>query len=222
MKLVFNSDTKSQPQRNLTTDHKEFMQRRDIFMNSQKNPQNGITFSKKLLIIQTSPMHTASTFLVNAIYGIIPELFDKKIIGPWDNNFEKKLENYFKNIIAIKDHNTNIDELINKYARKYKLLFICSERKEKNYTIDVKYKSYNNVVIFDFDELNETTDNTLIKIIDNLYSKLQNVLPNVALDKSKCIERVQLMNRRYEEIKNKPFSYIDDFFEIHGSHRNRK
>ena len=33
----------------------------------------------KLLIIQTSPFHTASTFLVNAIYGLIPELIDKKI-----------------------------------------------------------------------------------------------------------------------------------------------
>lgn len=32
----------------------------------------------KTLIIQTSPQHTASTFLVNAIYGMIPELFDKK------------------------------------------------------------------------------------------------------------------------------------------------
>jgi len=37
----------------------------------------------KLLIIQTSPKHTASTLLVNAIYGLIPELYNKKIIGIW-------------------------------------------------------------------------------------------------------------------------------------------
>ncbi len=42
----------------------------------------------KILIIQTSPFHTASTFLVNAIYGIIPELLGKRIIGEWTNNFQ--------------------------------------------------------------------------------------------------------------------------------------
>ena len=171
----------------------------------------------KLLVIQTSPYHTASTFLVNAIYGLIPELFNKKIIGIWDNDFEK----YFKDIIVIKSHDLLIDELINKYNKNYKLVFICSERQKMNYLIDNKYKSYDNVVIFDFDELNETSDNKLIQIIDNIYNKVTNILPNIELDKTKCIERIKLMNIRYEEIKNMPFSYIDDFFEIHGSHRNR-
>ena len=46
----------------------------------------------KTLIIQTSPYHTASTFLVNAIYGLIPELSNKKIIGIWNNNFETFLK----------------------------------------------------------------------------------------------------------------------------------
>ncbi len=171
----------------------------------------------KTLIIQTSPYHTASTLLINAIYGLIPELFDKKIIGIWDNNFEK----YFKNIIVIKNHNTNIDELINKYNEKYKLVFICSERQEKNYLIDQKYKTYDNVVIFDFNELNETSNNTIKQIVDNIYNKVQKVLSDIELDTAKCIERIKLMNIRYDEIKDKPFSYIDDFFEIHGSHRNR-
>jgi hypothetical protein len=172
----------------------------------------------KLLIIQTSPYHTASTILINAIYGLIPELFDKKIIGIWDNNFEK----YFENIIVIKNHNINIDELINKYNQKYKLVFICSERLEKNYLMDQKYKTYDNVVIFDFNELNETSNNTLIQIIDNIYNKVQNVLSDIELDTTKCIERIKLMNIRYDEIKNEPFSYVDNFFQIHGSHRNRK
>jgi hypothetical protein len=172
----------------------------------------------KLLIIQTSPYHTASTFLVNAIYGLIPELFNKKIIGLWDNHFEK----YFKDIIVIKSHDLLIDKVINKYNKQYKLVFICSERQKMNYLIDKKYKSYDNVVVFDFDELNETSDNKLIQIVDNIYNKVKNVLPNIILDKTKCIERIELMNIRYEEIKNMPFTYIDDFFEIHGSHRNRK
>ena len=171
----------------------------------------------QLLIIQTSPYHTASTLLVNAIYGIIPELFDKKIIGHWVANFQ----NRFENIIAVKHHDTNIDSLIDKYNKNYKVVFICSERKEKNYFIDEKYKTYDNVVVFDFDELNETHSNTITQIVDNIYNKVKIILPDIELDKTKCIERIQLMNSRYEEIKHKPFSYIDNFFEIHGSHRNR-
>lgn len=171
---------------------------------------------KKLLIIQTSPYHTASTFLVNALYGLIPELFNKKIIGIWDCNFEK----HFENIIVIKSHNINIDELINKY-KNYETVFICSERKEKKYFINEKYKTYSNVVIFDFDELNETIHNPLTQIVDNIYNKCKKVLPNIELNTIKCIKRINLMNKRYEEIKDKPFIYRDDFFELHGSHRNR-
>ena len=176
----------------------------------------------KTLIIQTSPPHTASTFLVNAIHGLIPELFDKKIIynhGVFISNTD---ESVFGNINVVKSHNINIDELINKYQNKYKLFFICSERRERNYRMDNKYKAYNNVVMFDFVELNETSDYTLSQIVDNIYNKLKNVLVDVDLDKSKCMERLILMNKKYEEIKDKNFGYIDHFFQLHGSHRNRK
>ena len=71
----------------------------------------------KLLIIQTSLPHTASTFLVNAIHGLIPELSDKKIIYIQDDN---EFENYFENIIVIKHHNIDIDGLINLYDKTYK------------------------------------------------------------------------------------------------------
>ena len=174
----------------------------------------------KTLIIQTSPTHTARTFLVNALYGLIPELSDKKIIYSECkcNNIN---ESVFRNIIVLKTHNNNIDELINKYQNKYKLFFVCSERREKKYMMNDKYKAYNNVVMFDFFELNETIDNTLPQIVDNIYNKLKNVLVDVDLDKSKCIERLIMMNKKYEEIKHKKFSYIDNFFELHGSHRNR-
>lgn len=169
----------------------------------------------RMLIFQTSPAHTASTFLVNAIYGMIPELSDKRIIYDFFD------ENDTENIIVFKTHNINIDELMNKYKEKYEVFFVCSERSNKNYLIDEKYKKYNNVVVFDFEELNETNDNTIIQIVNNIYNKLTNVFVNIELDKTKCIERINLMNIRYEEIKNNPFSYIDNFFAIHGSHRNR-
>ena len=170
----------------------------------------------KKLIIQTSPTHTASTFLVNALYGLIPELNDKKIIGIWADNFEQ----YFNDIIVVKNHNTNIDELIAKYKEQYDVYFVCSERKDMNKFIDDKYKSYNNVCVFDFNELNETLENTIPKIIQNIYDKINSML-NIELNVEGGINRINLMNVRYEEIKEKPFVYVDNFFEIHGSHRNR-
>jgi len=171
---------------------------------------------KKTLIIQTSPQHTASTFLVNALYGLINELKDKKIIGDWVHNYDS----YFTNTILLKCHDIDIDGFIKKYNEKYNLFFICSERKDKNLFIDNKYKSYDNVVVFDFNELNETETNTIPKIIENIYNKLKNIL-NIELNMENAINRINKMNQRYEEIKHKSFDYWDEFYQLHGSHRNR-
>lgn len=165
----------------------------------------------KTFIIQTSPTHTASTFLVNAIHGLIPNLSDKEIMY---DTFDDT-----NNIFIMKCH-LDIDDLINKYGQIYKLIFICSERKDMNIFMYERYKTYDNVVIFDFNELNETSVNSLIDIVDNIYNKI-NPLLNINLDKIKCVERIKLMNIKYEEIKNEPFYYVDDFFGLHGSHRNR-
>jgi ribosomal protein L10 len=126
-----------------------------------------------------------------------------------------------ENIIVMKSHN-DIDDLIKQYNNKYKLIFISSERKDMDISIDEKYKTYKNVILFDYNELNETTTNTLIKIVDNIYNKVKNVLFNIKLDKTKCIDRINLMNIKYEQIKHEPFTYIDELFALHGSHRNRK
>lgn len=40
--------------------------------------ESGNVDVKKTLIIQTPPQHTGSTFLINALYGLINELKDKK------------------------------------------------------------------------------------------------------------------------------------------------
>ena len=167
------------------------------------------------LIIQTSPMCTASTLLVNALYGLIPELSDSHI------NFSNFNENELnKNIIVIKSHNLNIDEFIEKYKDNFEIYFICSERKEYNLLIDEKYKLYDNVIVFSFEELNETEDNTIPNIINNIYTKIKDVV-NIDLNIESGIDRINRMNTCYNEIKDKQFDYIDYYYHIHGSHRNR-
>jgi hypothetical protein len=167
----------------------------------------------KTLIIQTSPPHTASTFLVNALHGIIPSLYKKRILY---EIFDETLS-----IIVVKSHILDIDNLIEKYGKKYKLYFICSERKEKNLFIDEKYKNYSNVLVFEYSELNETVDNDLVTIVENIYNKVKKLINYLPLNKSNCLKRIIEMNKRYEEIKTKPWDYVDDFYELHGSHRNR-
>ena len=62
------------------------------------------------------------------------------------------------------------------------------------------------------------------EIIDNIYNKLYSILPlyiGCKLNKNNALNRIINMNKRYEEIKDLPFTYIDPFYELHGSHKNR-
>ena len=75
------------------------------------------------MIIQTSPQHTGSTLLVNALYGLIPQLADKRILGCWT----KKLDPL--DITVLKYHNINIDELSKKYKIMIYTLFALNDLK---------------------------------------------------------------------------------------------
>lgn len=178
---------------------------------------------KKILIIQTSPMHTGSTLLINLLYGLFESHHDKKIIFLRDDSWESGAGD----ITILKSHNTNIDELIKKYKKNYDLYFVCSERPLKNLFIDANYKNYRNVVSFHYNELNETLQNPLQKIASNVGRRVFKMLKNCetpinfTINVPNGIKRIIDMNHRYNEIKELPFSYIDDFYEIHGSHRGR-
>jgi len=171
---------------------------------------------KDIIIIQTGLKRTGTTFLVNLLYGfIIP---DEAIHGYF--NIEDPIEPFSKCSI-FKSHILNIEDIINKYSNKYQLYFIIAERYEK---IDEKYKELHNVLIFDYyKELLESDDNSIQNIVDNAHKKLSLFLPdNIYLSKEFAINRINNMNNVYEEIKDYDFSYIDDFFALHGRHRNYK
>lgn len=174
----------------------------------------------KTLIIQYSPYRTGSTVLANALYGLIPSLSNKNILFSYYLILDKLL-NLDDDIFVIKSHTkVTIDEYIAKYNDNYKLFFICSERAELNLLIDEKYKLYDNVIVFSFDELNESSTNTVPMIIENIYHKINNKL-NIELNIENGINRIIEMNKLYEEIKHKEFAYFDKFYHLHGSHRNR-
>ena len=170
---------------------------------------------KPNVIIQTSGTRTGTTILVNMLYGFIIKNEPVRFLLSVDN-IPRYLLNYNTNIF--KFHNLDIDEFIEKHSDKYNLYFVCSERGDN--VVDEKYHHYKNVLIFNYDELLETETYSVEDIVNNTYNKLRSFLPDdIELNKQDAVERIQKMNTLYEEIKDKPFSYADDFFQLHGSHR---
>lgn len=169
---------------------------------------------KPILIIQTSPYRTASTLLVNALYGLIPTLSDKRIVGEWEK------PPLSEDIQIWKCHELNIDSLIALYENDYNVFFVCSERKQLDKMIDPRYKTYPNVCVFEYRELNETPSYSVPNIIQCIYNKISTMI-HIEMNVESGIQRVIEMNKRYEDIKHNPFNYTDSFYQIHGSHRER-
>jgi hypothetical protein len=180
----------------------------------------------KTIIFQSSPHHTGSTVLINILHGLIPKLKDKPVIFDFNNmytsgnDFLDLNDKFIDNLLIIKTHNTDIDEIMSKYSDKYKLIFICSVRKDENQLIDKKYKDYKNVIVFSFNSLNESENNTIEDIVNRVYKKIKKLL-NINFNIKDGINRIVSMNNLYEKIKDKNFDYYDTFYHIHGSHRNR-
>jgi len=172
-------------------------------------------------VIQTSPPRTGSTLLLNLIHGFLSP--NEKI--HWDEHVSE-IDDYF----ISKTHVTDIDIILNKY-KQYKLYFVVSERndsKVKGLIVD-KYRKYYNVLIINYNEINVTNELSFDNVIDNIFDKFIQFFPLEIVPKKKDIlikadmkKRIVNMNKIVEEIKNKPFSYWDRFYGIHGSHRNRK
>tara|TARA_B100000900_G_C20588764_1_gene720746 strand:- start:969 stop:1511 length:543 start_codon:yes stop_codon:yes gene_type:complete len=174
---------------------------------------------KEIKIIQTSPTRTASTVLLNLLHGfLIP-----------NEEIHWSTETLIDKYLITKTHNIDVNSLENKY-NKYQLYFVMSERNDDsvNKLIDNKYRTKTNVLIVNYTELNETESNTLDNIIDNMFNKFINFLPqeiipkkNKNVFKEDMKKRIEKMNKIKEEIKDKPFSYWDKFTGIHGHHTNR-
>lgn len=171
-------------------------------------------------IIQSSPIGTGSTLLLNLLHGFL--LPNEGI----HYDTEKLIHKY----LITKTHNLDIDFLEKKYSN-YKLYFIMSERYDDKVTrvIDNSYRNKENVLIINYNIINETNNNTIDNIINNIYSLFIDFLPkelipkkNEDLIKKDMKERIILMNKKCEELKGKSFGQWDNFTGIHGSHRNRK
>ena len=176
--------------------------------------------TKPLVIIQTSPHGTASTVLVNLLYGF---LIPSERILLYEKIDELKLLPGRKYHI-VKAHFEHIRQIMVRYAAQYDLYFICRQRAEGGHNMPAIYHKWSNVLFFNYTELNETSVNSVENIVEQVYTKLHEFLPEPArtdLNKAGGVQRLQNMNSFYKKIKLRPFDYFDTFYSLHGSHRNR-
>lgn len=178
--------------------------------------------NKPCKIIQTSPQHTGSTVLVNLIHGFLLPREGVKYLSHLATATERN--EYINKYFIIKTHDIRIDNFIKDF-KNCNMYFIVSLR--DNYDrIDSKYQKYDNVLIIDYSEINETEENSLKNIVNVVFNKLKTFLPNDILPKkndteikNSMFDRIASMNKTYEEIRHKSFEYHDKFYHIHGNHR---
>jgi hypothetical protein len=162
-------------------------------------------------IIQASPPNTGSTVLANAIYGFLKPNKPVAYCGS-----ARQLKR--SSITIAKTHNLDFDRW-SEFNPKANLYFVCSER--EGYPRITKPSQRN--IIIDYQQLCETETYPLVQIVDKLEELLSNFLPDhLVLNKATCLKRLTEMNNRYDEIKHLPFSIVDKFYHIHGSHRGTK
>ena len=162
---------------------------------------------EKILIVQASVAGTGSTFLSNALYGfMLPErgIDFRPYLPPRELT---------QSVTIVKTHSMRFEDFMCDAADVY---FVCTERSQPVGSIPGR-----TLVVHYYDIL-ESTENTLERIVDFLYAKLKEFLPDhIVLQRDRCLARLRAMNAEYEKIKDRPFSYFDHFFQLHGSHRGR-
>lgn len=164
-------------------------------------------------IIQSSPPHTGSTVLCN----LVTEFFEKGLPVHFEKEFI--LNN---NRIVTKSHNINLNLWTQRFPEE-SLYFIVSTRDGDKYMqFDEQYKNWPNVLIFRYDELLITEKISLNYICRNVHKKISNFISFKGSSVEDLKTRFKGMNDCYEKIKDKPFSYIDDYYNLHGSHRDRE
>ena len=171
---------------------------------------------RPILTVQASPTGTGSTVLVNLIHGILAP--DEGIV--WTVNASQA------DSLIVKTHNMNFRRWERSNWRK-DVYSVVSERRPDR-LLDRTDSVHHKVLIVDFDTLNETPDHSLQDIAADFVTRLRAFLPARAfpdLDDAaltaRAVSRIKAMNEVYARISDQPFSVVDPFYHIHGSHRGR-
>ncbi len=122
-----------------------------------------------------------------------------------------------------KTHKIDVDKWM-KHKGHNELFFVMSERQNIGKKVDDKFRKYKNVLIFPYTDLLETDIYGVENIVKTVYTKLSSFLPGETVSEMKmdrAVKRIKDMNALYKTIKDKPFSYYNKYYHIHGSHRSQ-
>jgi hypothetical protein len=172
--------------------------------------------TKPYLILQAGISRTGSTVIANLIQGFISK--DEKLLGYWNNAYN--LDRFHRKVNIAKTHLIDFDPIIDRLKDQFELFFVVSERDDKK--IDPKYYCYTNVIIFDYTELLETPEYNTTQLTEHIYNRLRDFFPpDIQMNKDHGLQRLIEMNNYYQQIKDQPFSYVNYFYQLHGSHRTK-
>ena len=180
---------------------------------------------EKIFVI--TPTGSGSTLLINIIHGFFDPEAPVKITPP---------TNLKPDMIKEKLIDTDI-KIYKQHARKGQndwmfdindAALITIER-DKAVVPDFCHKR-SNILVFNYNdvvyksEYSKDATGTLLDSINHVAQKVSEKfgikITNDQITNAK--KRVDAMNETYEKIKNKPFKEKDNFYHIHGNHRNRK
>ena len=171
-------------------------------------------------VILASPPHTGSTPLLNLVHGFLMP----------DEPRHWCTERLIDKFMITKTHKLDIDEWMEKYPH-YDMYFVMTERSDEkmNRLICDKDKKRYNALVINYNDILVTEKNPLDNIIENMYSLFMNFFPKEIIPnnnkyqiKRDMLIRFNAMNSCVEKLKDEPFHVHEDFYGVHGGHRNRE
>jgi len=167
-----------------------------------------------LIFIQCSPKGSGSTVLANILQGFL----DKG--RPLRFEYSPEDASDCNGLSVIKTHNMDYAGWEARFPSK-KILFVSSSRKGRKF--DKIENTVENQIIIEYENLLESDTVSVDNIVSNIYDRVVHRTKRyIKLDKKGGLSRILAMNKRYAEIKDYPFQFLDHFYHIHGSHRGFK
>ncbi len=113
----------------------------------------------KNVFIQSSFPRSVSTLLVNALYGLIVSTQEHPVTF---TDFRHNPYNAYSQVTIFKTHDTELSEIASRFPTEiYKMYYICSERGRQ---FEDRYRTYDNVAIFDYNDLNNISLEQFVEI----------------------------------------------------------
>ena len=167
-------------------------------------------------IIQTGAPHTGSTLLANIVQGLVDAARPLEH-GMYLDASARPTARAVVPGVVFKFHNTS-DAFMDAQLRAGRFVFVS--RRARHATVDAaRYEGHPAVCVVDYEAL--TAGGGAADEVDHVLARLGERLPGLKANRSRAIARVVAMNALYERVKERPFTWSETMYLLHGHHRDR-